>query len=92
MRIRPVGVELFLSGWTDGQRGEMRLMINFKNFAKAPKNTARNQKEQNSDVSEDKFRNTMRLQSLYILTILKAVTLTLNPLNTELNPICQLYK
>ena len=54
---------------TDGQRDETKLIINFNNFAKAPKNTARNQTEQNSEVSEDTFQNTMRPKSVYSRTI-----------------------
>jgi len=35
MKIRPVGAELFL---TDGQTHMKKLTVDFRNFAKAPKN------------------------------------------------------
>jgi hypothetical protein len=38
MKIRPVAAELFhADGRTDGQTDKMKLMVAFRNFAKAPK-------------------------------------------------------
>jgi len=42
MKIRPVGAELFHADgqtdrWKDGQTGVTKLIVSFRNFAKAPK-------------------------------------------------------
>jgi len=40
-KIRPVGAEVFPRGWTERQKDTTELIVAFRNFTNAPKNSLR---------------------------------------------------